>query len=561
MLLTFKRCGLVLLFSIALVNGSPAAASNTRLHYVAISAKTDANTPFAALDFVYGPREKAGKRQTNYWWQMEVRTNANQNTSPICIVRAMTTTDPLEKKHDSLTFKRYQVHVPDTGESLEYADARTKQPLLPPWLDFEKYFVPAPVAVSRRQSGAPETCEYLGHVLSLHSITNDVMWTNWPNVKTLLLDREMLVGTGRNFKDAEGKRLPQQPQRTEYTYVPFKQGDYRTMFDAGMNLFMVDASQQQWVRSEPVFYVLTVAPRFPTDFYRANYFGMAMFMDEPASILTWDQFAQGKIQHFSDGVTLIEKRARVGYDKQPYGRYWLESYLAGGGLNFGDMRLAQTECPVWETFFDRAYYVLKGGGSGIVHEGRYNLNTFNWVMLQQDQKKRQFTTEQMYRYYYAFLRGGARAFNKPWGTAIYGQCDTNIAAQAFTQAYDMGARYFWFWTSDHDHHVPWPEQLAFSRALKKHASEHPRPSIFDKPRKLDTAIVVPNGYFVSFDWIGWLHALDNKEGDEAKKYHRLMQQAYDEVHNCLKRGEDFDFTVDDGKPVEGYKRIVKLSAD
>lgn len=56
------------------------------------------------------------------------------------------------------------------------------------------------------------------------------------------------------------------------------------MFDAGMNIFMADGNQQTVVRDENVFYILTVAPKFPTDFYRANYFGMAMFMDEPASL-------------------------------------------------------------------------------------------------------------------------------------------------------------------------------------------------------------------------------------------------------------------------------------
>ncbi|MDB6028629.1 MAG: hypothetical protein JWM68_4852 [Verrucomicrobiales bacterium] len=530
------------------------------MRYVAISTKTDAKPPFAAVDLVYGPTEKISKRELRQWWHLEVRTNVDQ-VIPSCIVRALTDGDPLTLKRPQLHFARYQLQIPETGETLEYVDKHSGQPLLPPWLDFQKYFVPQPAEVAHLQKGAPETCEYLGHVVSLQSVGREEGWTNWANVKRLELDREVLVGTGRNFKDAEGKRLPQAPQKTEYTYVPFKQEDYPVMFEAGMNLFMVDGTQQQWVRDEAVFYVLTATPRFPTDFYRANYFGMAMFMDEPASILTWDQFAQGKVKYFSDAVTLIEKRARVSYDTQPYGRYWLESQLAGGGFNFGDMRLAQTECPVWETFFDRSYYALKGGGSGIVHEGRYNLNTFNWVMNQTDAKKRQFTSKQMLQYYYSFLRGGARSFDKPWGTAIYGQCDTNVAPQAFTQAYDMGARYFWFWTSDHDHHMPWPEQLDLSRKLKAHAREHPRNSIYAAPPKLGAVILIPKGYFVSFDWIGWLHVLDNKEGDEATKYSRLLQRTYDEIHNCLKRGEDFDITIDDGRAIKGYKRVVRLSAE
>lgn len=70
---------------------------------------------------------------------------------------------------------------------------------------------------------------------------------------------------------------------------------------------------------------------------------------------------------------------------------------------------------------------------------------------------------------------------------------------------------------------------------------------------------MPNGYFLSFDWNGWIHVLDDTNGAEAKKYRRLMQSAYDEIHICLKRGDNFDVTVDDGRPVQGYKKVIKLS--
>ena len=57
-----------------------------------------------------------------------------------------------------------------------------------------------------------------------------------------------------------------------------------------------------------------------------------------------------------------------------YGKYGTEKAL---GVNMGDMRLAQAELPVWETQYDRTYYLMKGGGTGIIHEGRYQLKDFN----------------------------------------------------------------------------------------------------------------------------------------------------------------------------------------
>ena len=294
----------------------------------------------------------------------------------------------------------------------------------------------------------------LGDVLSLHKVSRDTGWTAWPDVKRLALDREVLVGTGRPFKDAEGRRLPQEPKPQEYTYTNFVAADYQTMIEVGINLFTVAPEQEQWVRTEPAFYVRnpqgTPPLHYPADLYRANYLGSAMFMDEPASVMTWDKYVTGVLTHSSDAAVLIEKRTRATFESQcpHYSRYWLEQQLSGLGVNFGDMRLAQVELPVWETHYDTSFYEMKGGGSGIVHEGRYRLKAFDDWVAQATGERRQHTARQMLQWHYAFLRGGAQLFGKFWGTAIYGQCDPAIAPEAFTTAYDMGARYFWCWTSE-----------------------------------------------------------------------------------------------------------------
>ena len=174
-------------------------------------------------------------------------------------------------------------------------------------------------------------------------------------------------------------------------------------------------------------------------------------------------------------------------------------------------------------------------------------------------QERKHTARELLLYHYAFLRGGTRPFSKQWGTAIYGQCDTNIAPLALTLAYDQGARYVWFWTSDHDHHAPWPEQLALAQTLKEHAQRHPRASIFGPPPKSDTAIVIPDGYFLSLENLWWVRVMDKEGRNEAsQKYRRLMQRALQAVHQCFDRGESFDITVDDGRAIPGYRRIVRV---
>jgi hypothetical protein len=229
-------------------------------------------------------------------------------------------------------------------------------------------------------------------------------------------------------------------------------------------------------------------------------------------------------------------------------------------VNLGDLRLAQEELPVWETFYDTAFYEMKGGGSGIVHEGRYQLKEFDEAVARATGQKRVHTAREMLQWHYAFLRGGTRPFGRFWGTSIYGQCDPALAAEALTTAYDEGARYFWFWTSDHGHHVPWPEQLALAQSLQRHARQHPRPSIFGPQPKARTVITLPNGYFATYANLELFRCLDKGgSSGELQAGRRLLRRTFEAVEHCFQRGEDFDITIDDGRPIKGYRRVVRLS--
>jgi len=421
-----------------------APPAGTRLSFDVLSTRSETAPPIAAVDLLYGPkaqiahgfRRRAGSGQ---WWQLEIRTTAEAGSATLCMVRGLTARDPLAGS-GALDFARYQLRIPATGESLEYVDARSGRALLPAWVDWEKYFVPHPTSEGTRLEGARSTCQFLGHVLILQSVKTGVNWERWPAVKRLELDREMLVGTGRNFKDVEGHRLAQTPQARNYTYTNFTAADYQTMIGAGMNLFTVAPDQQRWVQSEPVFFLRSAAGNppldYPADLYRANYLGAAMFVDEPASIMTWDRTLGPKLKHLSDVTALIEKRTALTFETNTrhYGRYWLEQQLRDRRVNLGDLRLAQVELPVWETYYDRAFYEMKGGGSGIVHEGRYRLQDFDEAAARITGQKHSHTVRQMLQWYYAPLRGGARVFGKFWGTSIYGQCDPAVAPKALEVA-------------------------------------------------------------------------------------------------------------------------------
>ncbi len=550
----------------ALAAAQPRIEPGTRAHYLALTCETGEPAPFAAVDLTFGPAGGEGDSGA-VWWQLEVHDNAAGEGEPLVRLWALTAEDPVSVAGGNTsppTFHRYILQVPATGETLEYRNVRTGRALLPPWRDFGRLFVPRPARHVAFTQGVPHTCEYLGHVLTLKSIRTGVPFSPPPEAGVLELDPELLVGTSRSFRDAEGKRLPQQPERQDYTYVPFVQADYPVMIEAGINLFIVTPAQEAFVRAQPVFYIRDPRGkppmRYPADLYRSNYLGSEMFMDEPSVIMVGDERIHKTLWYFSDAAAVIEKRVRARYaSDRHYGAFAVEAGFRSLGVSFGDMRLEQWDYPSWETYYDTAYYQMAGGLNGIVHEGRYQLAEFDEKVAPWLESPRSHTAEEMLRYHYAFLRGGARPFGKHWGTAIYGQCDPAIAPLALTLAYDMGARYLWFWTSDHDHHLPWPEQLALARHLRDHVRAHPRPSIAAPPPQRDLAILIPYGYFLSLENLWWVRELDPQGGNESSaRFRRLMRRAHAAIEEALVRHEDFDITVDDGRPIEGYRRIVRI---
>ena len=199
-----------------------------RVEYLVCSGKSSAAPPFTIVDFIYGPEEG---EQNFRWWQMEVRDTTNRNDAPLFIVRALTSADPLAERQAPLEFSRYQLRIPQTGEVFDYRDVNNGGALVPSWPAFEQDFLPRAVSPGNRQYGAPQTCQLLGQVLGLQSVVEDESWMPWNDLKRLDLDREALIGTGRNFKETEGHRLAK-GETADYTYVPFTGDDYQTMIAA-----------------------------------------------------------------------------------------------------------------------------------------------------------------------------------------------------------------------------------------------------------------------------------------------------------------------------------------
>ncbi|HPD30773.1 MAG TPA: hypothetical protein PLL20_12310 [Phycisphaerae bacterium] len=410
----------------------------------------------------------------------------------------------------------------------------------------------------------PDSGKYLGHKIEKKA-TRKVDAHVPRNVLRLELDPEMLVGTGRNCREVEGRRVW---TGDEYQYRTFEKADYDEMIDAGINYFWVDRRQEEWVRNRPVFFLKWHGnkPDYPEMFYRANCRGISMFMDEPAVHMAWFFQRHGPFTKTLSGpagaARFLEARVRDDIKTGNYSQLRLHDMLRNQ-YDLGDMTIRENHYPAWETMEWSVYYQMKAGLPGAVHEGRYtnkaDVNVFN---AEYDTRIPD-TPENNMRIRYAWFRGAARMFKGDWGTAIYGQCEESVAPLAVTMAWDMGARYVWYWTSDRLHHMPYAEQLALTRHLREHARKNPRKPLAELNRAARAVILLPDGYVLTGFHMYETNVFHlDRINEKGLRYRDVLKPAALQMERYLKESIPFDIIYNDGTPGwEEYDEAVIVGED
>ncbi len=443
---------------------------------------------------------------------------------------------------------------PAEGSPLEFVSSRTGKALLPAF-DFFKNLLPHARNEDDREMPLFTDGTYLGHRLRRLEAGKDASLLPLKDARRLELETDVLIGTGRNFKDAEGKRLHMPAQTSysdelEYTYVRFTEDDYGEMIeDVGMNLFTIEPDQFSCVNEKPVFFILRRDfEKFPDLLYRSNFSGSVQFMDEPA----WLAMAHGEVTDMRTPQKAASKlidmaRERYAGDGS-YGMRNLMQRLREAGYDFGDIEILQPDYPVWETVTSAAWYELEAGIPGYVFEGRYVPKQFADLVKSKLDVDFPDDVESCLEFHYAFYRGAARHFGAKWGVAIYGQMAFEAADRVFPLAYDEGATYFWFWTSDHGHHVPFPEQKELTRKFRNYVKSHPRGAT---PEELTAgakaAIALPWGYLLDdailhpgMLWKSPHMKLENKNS-HGVRYKDVLRAATLKAAELLRQGTRFDF--------------------
>ncbi len=476
--------------------------------------------------------------------------------------------DFLKAKPVETDISRY-IFLSGEGPALEYVDHSRGTALLPGFQFFANLLPHA----SREGKDFPffRVGRYLGHPILLESRGEGAV-DRIPEWRTLELDPHLTVGTSRNFRDAGGGRLyfpgqPDPPGRPEYERVEFDRSDYDELIErVGMNIFTVRPEQRPMIENRPVFFVSPVAgARLPEMLYRSNYRGATMFMDEPAVLIRdlGDAKRPGEAAN-----RLVEAIRRYAGTANRYGSGYLLGKMLESGYDPGDMDIVE-EFPVWETVTSAIWYEFKAGLRGYIHESRFQPRSFSKKV--DECLGLTFPSDPMkcIDFHFSWFRGASRQFQRPWGMAIYGQMDLGVARVVFQRAYEQGAEYLWFWTSDHGHHVPYEEQKEHATRLREYQRDHPRPPVSELAHMADVAIALPYGYLLD-DWVFDNHCLWRNEdhlvlekpNGHGATFGDVLQSGMEQAIVLLEDGVLFDLVYwGGGEEPAGYREIRRIGED
>ncbi len=372
-----------------------------------------------------------------------------------------------------------------------------------------------------------------------------------PAAKIIALNPDISVGTGRTFRDTEGRRLT---NNREYTYVDYSKTDMMELIGAGRNHFWVNPAQYEWIKDMPVFAIHPGrGDRYPELLYRSNVLGGHAYFDEPGHLGRKEMTTDMQPKEMAEMVSK--------YTRESDRTDRLHNTLASRtDLALGDLDLRHP-IPAWETVIGSVWFGMRAGATGVIHEGRYVLHRHIPMWNANYGCRIPPYSDYIHRIWYAFMRGAARHFNADWGVAIYGSMEKRNAPEALATAYDMGARYFWFWTSDHYSHMPYPEQIDLSRYLKSYADAHPGRDMQSLLHAAKVAVALPEGY--TMEYSGRIfnqntHHMERKN-EYGVTFRQVLHNAAVEIERLLRLGIDFDIVYDaDGFTGKDYDEVIYI---
>lgn len=440
------------------------------------------------------PRVESVEDGEAVWFQMEAFSGGDPVFAVAILVSNL---DFLRDGGASPVVRRYLLY-PSGEEPLEYVDAANGRALLPFFGLFEGLL---PVAPSSSPHPLFELESYLGRTLTpARQGTSGAR--PLPNLighhRVLSLDDRVLVGSSRPFRDDGTGReidpLTIPPTLLDYRYVPFSESDYAQMRAAGFNLFRIPAADFDRVAREPVFFLLEKGTAaFPDLFYRSNFRGAVMYLDEPEIRVVTDTDFPSITDPAAAATAVSDFTGAMLDGAGPYGSGYLAAMLDAEGWSLGDrVPLEERNMPSWTIRQGSSWYQMEAGVRGLVEEIRGNPEENSQLVLERFGVEFPADPGHWLRFDFAMATGARERFGGDWGVSVFGQTADALADLTFPAAYERGARYFWFWSSDEGHHVPYARQLELASAFRDWRAQESG----HRPRETGrlVAITLPWGY-------------------------------------------------------------------
>jgi len=542
-----------------------AASAGAGARYRMLSSVARRPPPVTECRITIGPTETTTDGTQGQWWS--IRFQKQDGDFQIwCLSEQV----PMRAAVPATSPGRVWRYVYREGNRpiLEYRRESTREVLLPGF-GWKDNFLPHPKRATERSSGWLVSGRCMGHVIGLLGTQESAEWDqpSPQEVNILLLDDELLVATCLSKRDINYGKKPD----GDYVYRRWDEADVKAVIDAGFNMMIVHSPElEDWVWKQPVFQLGAPDP-YPEMFFRSAYLGSHFFIDEPAHhVATREQrrfFAD--IPRYDLMYDLLASFTEVALKDQSSHIMRAGSVCLMGkavpDVNWGTLKVRNELLPAWETHYPAAFCEMDAGARGVVIEGRFQRPVFNAQITELLGEDMNVSAEEMLAWHVAFLRGAARAFEGEWGMSIYGQADPEIAKVAVVNAYKVGARYIWFWTNDHDHHVPFERQLELARLVTDAKRNDRQPRNLAALRAAATAaVVLPEGRI--FTMGGPLlgnYSLGTDSKDAATAPRRAVQQAIVRTGlELMRSGVTFDYVNQCPHLASlGYDRLLHIRPD
>ena len=452
----------------------------------------------------------------------------------------------------------------------EFTDANTGKAVLPGhgyWPDQ----IPRSTDAGKAEFVFPPTISLLGHRLELQSVGIEKPFTI-PQTQRLELPCHLEIGARYDTRDL---KLPRRFDNAPIETIRYLPEDYPIRLASGQTTFNVPAAHVEFVRSHNVFYMgdnPSTVP-FPECLYRSNYLGPNPdYLDEPGVRTSFAIQKQLKEDSSISSSISVESVLAHFHSEFKHANYvnrptrFQTALEKRPDVDMGSMKSLQQNMWSWEVHLSTGAYQLRaeanGPPSAIVYEGRGASNRD--LPLFNSSTGAQIPTDDQQAWLdmiYGVMRGAARVTGKEWGIAIYGQFQVPEVYRALTYAYDLGASYFLFWTSDRGHHVPYEEQLMFSKFINDYAKHHPNRELEKLKHKAEVMILFPEGYtLLSKEPMWWLPPLNyEKTNRKGLSYRDVLARVAAEIERCYRQGIPYDLAWNlEGLDLSGYREIVRI---